>query len=60
MEDREIENEEGEKEKEEKEGSTTGTPVLIKVKIIEEKIRPYVLFGGFLRPTNLQNPQNLK
>ena len=29
----------GEKEKEEKEGSTTGTPVLIKVKIIEEKMR---------------------
>ena len=44
MEDREIENEEGEKEKE---GSTTGTPVLIKVKIMEEKIRPYVLFLRF-------------
>ena len=47
MEDREIENEEGEKEKEEKEGSTTGTPVLIKVNIIEEKIRPYVCFSRF-------------
>ena len=44
MEDREIENEEGEKEKEEKEGSTTGTPVLMKVKIIEEKMSFFRFF----------------